>query len=60
MREVLYNWYPKNAITSPAVYYRLMESIRNTLIIKANSTNECLSSDKEDATLVLSDKYIVT
>ncbi len=60
MREILYNWYPKNAITSPVVYYRLMESIRNTLIIKANSTNGCLSSDKEDVTLVLSNKTIVT
>ena len=60
MRDILYNWYPKNAITLPVVYYRLMESIRNTLIIKANSTIERLSSFKEEATLVLSDKTIVT
>ena len=61
MRDTLYNWYPKNAITLPVVYYRLMESIRNTLIIKANSsTIECLSSYKEESTLVLSDKIMVT
>ena len=60
MRDILYNWYPKNAITLPVVYYRLMESIRNTLIIKANSTIERLSSFKEETTLVLSDKTIVT
>ena len=59
MRDILYNWYPKNAFTLPVVYYRLMESIRNTLIIKANSTVECLSSYKE-ATLMLSDKTVVT
>lgn len=32
MRETLYPWYPETALTKPVVFYRLCETIRNTLL----------------------------
>ena len=34
MREMLYPWLPEDALVSPHIFYRLMETIRNTLIVK--------------------------
>lgn len=34
MREILYPWLPEDALISPHIFYRLMETVRNTLIVK--------------------------
>ncbi len=34
MRETLYPWMPEDALISPHIFYRLMETVRNTLIVK--------------------------
>lgn len=34
MRERLYSWMPSHAVTQPHVFYRLSETIRNTLVWK--------------------------
>ncbi|MCP4936215.1 MAG: hypothetical protein GY927_18935 [bacterium] len=44
MREKLYPWMPPNSFVQPIIYYRLSETIRNTLVWK--DTNSC--SDKLD------------
>ncbi len=44
MREKLYPWMPKNSLLKPNIFYRLSETIRNTLIWKALgiSQKECM------------------
>ncbi len=34
MREELYPWMPEDALVSPHIFYRLMETVRNTLTMK--------------------------
>lgn len=36
MREMLYPWMPASALTPPHIFYRLSETVRNTLVWKAN------------------------
>ena len=36
MKDVLYPWMPQNSITRPYIFYRLSETIRNTLYWKEN------------------------
>lgn len=43
MREYLYPWMPKNAVIKPNVFYRLSETIRNTLIWRCKDTLQNLS-----------------
>lgn len=41
MRDILYTWMPLHAIIKPHIFYRLSETIRNTLIWKSiNSGNK--------------------
>ena len=37
MREKMYTWMPANALLKPHIFYRLSETIRNTLVWKANN-----------------------
>lgn len=39
MREQLYPWMPEDALVSPHIFYRLMETVRNTLTTK-DSAND--------------------
>lgn len=45
MRQQLYSWMPEDALVSPHIFYRLMETVRNTLTVKdgADSSKEPLS-----------------
>lgn len=40
MRETLYPWMPKNTVTKPNIFYRLSETIRNTLIWRCNESQQ--------------------
>ena len=60
MRETLYDWYPQNSLTKPVVYYRLIESIRNTLIIKSNNSKIDLQKESDKTVYRLSDKIIIS
>jgi hypothetical protein len=44
MRELLYPWMPVSAITKPYLFYRLSETIRNTLIWK-DTKNSLIRTD---------------
>ena len=46
MRKILYPWMPVNAFIKPYLFYRLCETIRNTLILKCHNDNT-ISSNKE-------------
>ena len=37
MREKMYPWMPANSLIKPHIFYRLSETIRNTLVWKANN-----------------------
>ena len=37
MREQLYPWLPENALVSPHIFYRLLETTRNTLFMRMNT-----------------------
>lgn len=60
MREILYDWYPQNPLTKPVVYYRLIESIRNTLIIKSNKNNYNLNIESDQTVYRLSDRITIS
>lgn len=40
MRKQLYPWMPEDALVSPHIFYRLMETVRNTLIVKDRTYGE--------------------
>lgn len=46
MREILYPWMPVNAFIKPYLFYRLSETVRNTLILKCHN-DSTISSNKE-------------
>lgn len=56
MREILYPWMPINSFVKPYLFYRLCETIRNTLIWKAQKNYAILDSEKS---LDLQTKMIV-
>lgn len=60
MSEILYDWYPKNSLTKPVVYYRLIESIRNTLITKTTKNNINLKKESAKTVFRLSDKITIS
>ena len=45
MREILYPWMPASSYTKPYLYYRLCETIRNTLIWKSKNHFEISKDD---------------
>ena len=53
MKELLYPWYPDHALIKPHIFYRLSETIRNTLIWKSKRMH-----NYEDSESFLSDRMI--
>ena len=60
MRDQLYDWMPRNALVTPVLFYRLAETIRNTLIWKASDS--LMSKKKKfsiESILLFSDEITV-
>jgi len=49
MREQLYPWMPEDALVCPHIFYRLMETIRNTLTVKDRIENAKCGIDENIA-----------
>lgn len=52
MKDLLYPWYPPNALLKPHIFYRLSETIRNTLLWKEKKLKNKTNSIR-DNTVVL-------
>ena len=61
MRDILYTWMPLHAIIKPHIFYRLSETIRNTLIWKSiNSGNKKEKIiDENNSEFILSDNISI-
>lgn len=58
MRDNLYPWMPHNTLVKPYLFYRLSETIRNTLIWKTLNTNATMIMN-EDATFICSHNIVI-
>lgn len=52
MKNLLYPWYPPNALLKPHIFYRLSETIRNTLIWKDTKSKHLIFSIRNNTVIL--------
>ncbi len=59
MRDKLYHWMPRNSLITPTIFYRLSETIRNTLIWKHKYANFKKFTNSTETTLQISPNLVI-